>query len=124
MKNVDDTPEFYNGVRLKKGRDGSISRNQLTSLLNMGRSHPLEDIYQFIDDRIERRKKIGKKEEYAFWWRLVRILRDLKNVYASSLSAIGLSSEDEEVEAYLVRAYIEHFVAHCRYRTYKEENES
>lgn len=114
---VDETPAFYNAVKRVQGRDGDVSRTQLSALLNMARTQNARDIYTFIKQRAERREEVGKTAEADFWKSLLAERRGLEEIAQNAAQACDLAGEEGEIEPYIVSAYLEHFVAHCRYRT-------
>ena len=125
VNDIDTTNAFYKAVKLVENRrgqlvDGDVSRTQLSALLNMGRSQDLGSIRTFIKQRAERRRKVGKNDEADFWDQLFRTLKALKSevVRAQEENGWDESVGRTEIEAAIVTAYLEHFVAHCRYRAH------
>lgn len=125
VKDIDAIPELYNAVKLVerggKKRDGDVSRTQLTALLNMARSQPADEIKSYIKKRVDRRQKVGKPREAAFWDALLQKLKSVSLLSSGLLADCGIKNPDKELlmeaETKIVGSYLQHVVAHCRYRT-------
>ena len=126
VADVDSTDALYDAQAPVAGERAVITTNQLQALLNMARTQPLKDIKTFIGQRIERREKQGKRAEASFWSALLGRLKVLKEDQVErACTDLGLSAEDTvsrtRAEDQITRAYLRHFVAHCRYRTHYEK---
>ena len=113
---VDDIEPIYKAIDEKY-----ISVTQLQALLNTARMARPSDLEDFISQRVERRRKGGRRQqaEGEFWEALLKQLRKLrKEMITPALEGWDLSeaSTGDRYTSRVYEAFISHFVAHCQFR--------
>lgn len=125
---VETTDALHKGVQYHDDFRGKwtvdITSSQLQALLNTAHACSAADTVTFVRQRAERRQKVGKQDEAAFWEALDHRLRDLERSFVQEALADAASPDDEatpdpdterQVQTLVTRAYLNHFVAHCQY---------
>jgi hypothetical protein len=105
--------------------DDMVSSTQLRGLLNTAKMSPPDDLKGYVRKRKERRAS-ADQDEAAFWDELESVLGGFDDLVEQAVEACGAEETTPQsvrdgrldrrtVHSLLLRRYMTHFVAHCKY---------